>query len=107
MGPGLRRPLTVVRRNRGGAYLLCGKGKELLKRKVPADQPKLVTRQVGQPAFQNPSLKVHEILDDLVTDEDGIEYLEKRKSKDVEDSWEPVETVDNIVVIKKYWRSKN
>ncbi len=98
---------TVVRRNRGGAYLLRDKAQELLKRTVPADQLKLVTRHADQPSFENPSLKVHEILDDRVTDENGVEYLVKWKSKDVEDSWEPVENFDDIAVFKKYWRWKN
>ncbi len=55
-------PFTVVRKNRGGAYVLKDKlGK--LKRTVPADHLKLVVRQGEKAAIEDPTYEIKEIAD--------------------------------------------
>lgn len=98
-------PFTIVRRNQGGAYVLKDKVGEILKRTVPADQLKLVTRAGENAVFAAPSLKIRKILSHRSDSINRHEYLVHWKDKHVSDSWEPVENFDDIAVIKEYWKS--
>lgn len=98
-------PFTVIRRNRGGAYVLKDRLGETLKRTVPSDQLKLVIRKGLETGVEDDnSLLIKKILSHR-TVRNGYEYLIEWANKDVESSWEPVENFDDVAVIKKYWTS--
>ena len=60
-------PFVVVRKNRGGAYVLRDRLGETLKRTVPADQLKLIKRKGDEAVIEVPSFEVKEILRSIAT----------------------------------------
>ena len=95
---------AIVRRNRGGAYVLKDRLGELLKRAVPADQLKLVHRRGEDAAIRLPSYEIQEISDHRYGRNRRPEYFVVWKDKNLQPGWEPVENFDDINVIKKYWK---
>lgn len=99
-------PFIIVRRNRGGAYVLRDKVGETLKRTVPSDQLKLIHRKGDDAVFDMPSLKIKNIASHRTGENKTTEYLVVWKDPHTEPSWEPVSNFDDINVIKKYWSEK-
>ena len=95
---------TVVRRNRGGAYVLKDRLGELLKRTVPADQLKLVKRQGNDTVIEASSHEIKEITNHRYNEKNKPEYYVVWKDKALTPGWEPVENFDDIDVIKQYWK---
>lgn len=98
-------PFTVVRKNKGGAYILKDRLGEVLKRTVPPDQLKLVVRNGNDPAVEETSYRVDKITKHRTTKAGKFEYYVEWKDKAVEPGWEPVSNFDDINCIKKYWKS--
>ncbi len=96
-------PFVVVRRNRGGAYVLKDQLGETLKRTVPADKLKLVQRKGNNAVIEAPSYRIKNITDHRTASNKKMEYFVVWADKNIESSWEPVENFDDVNVIKKYW----
>ena len=94
---------TVVRRNRGGAYVLRDHLGELLKRTVPADQLKLVKRMADETVIEVSSHEIKEIKKHRYNEKKKPEYFVVWKDPSLIPSWEPVDNFDDIDVIRKYW----
>ena len=97
-------PFTVIRQNRGGAYILKDKLGETLKRTVPADQLKLVKRHGDDAFIESPTFEVATITNHRYDDKKRFEYYVEWKDKNIEPSWEPVANFHDIDVIKQYWK---
>jgi len=98
-------PFTVVRRNKGGAYILKDRLGEVLKRTVPPDQLKLVIRDGDVAAIEETSFKIDKITKHRTTKGGKFEYFVEWKDKSIESGWEPVSNFDDIHCIKKYWKT--
>ncbi len=103
--PAYEGPFLVVRRNRGGAYILRDKLGETLKRTVPADQLKLIKRENGDAVIETTSYEIAKITDHRTNKHKKFEYYVHWKDPNIEPGWEPVENFDDVEVIRKYWKS--
>ncbi len=103
--PAYEGPFIVVRKNRGGAYVLRDKLGEILKRTVPADQLKLVQRENGGAAVEPKSYAIKQITKHRAMPNRKFEYFVVWKDDGIEPGWEPAENFDDIDVIRKYWKS--
>lgn len=99
-------PYTIERRARSGTYLLRDALGDILDRRVPADQIKLVSRSAlpreeQQPRFQVDSIVAHR-------GEPGhLEYLVAWTGHDEsEQTWEPEENISRRLV-QRYWTRTN
>lgn len=98
-------PYTIIRRSRGGSYILRDMSGDMLDRRVPADQLKILNRSVRK---VDRDLPIHDI--DYVVNHRGdpgkYEYLIKWKNYDEsENTWEPAGNFLDDKVIQEYWRS--
>ena len=99
-------PYTVVRRSRGGAYVLKDATGDLLDRHVPADQLKLIARRKRRVDTDQPVYEVETILDHRGAP-GSYEYLVHWKGYQRADStWEPAASFLDHKIIESYWRSK-
>lgn len=98
-------PFTVVRMNRGNAYILRDALGEL-KRTVPADQLKLVSREGSEAVVEDAETHEVKAIKDHRAEKNGkSSYFVEWKNKNVKPSWVRVEDFDDIQVIRKYWKS--
>lgn len=95
---------TVPRKNRGGAYMLRGKGGEVLKRSAPGDQLKMVKRSGDAAVIEAPSFKIKEITSHRHDDEKKLECYVAWKDASLLPGWEPVANFDDIDVIRQCWK---
>jgi transposase InsO family protein len=99
-------PYTVVRRARNGAYVLKDMTGDILDRRVPADQLKLVKRQLKSPPEKSEFFEVAEVLDHR-GDPGAYEYLVRWKGYDEsENSWVPQQNFQDTACITAYWKSR-
>ena len=100
-------PYTIIRRSRGGAYVLKDATGDLLDRHVPADQMKLIARRRRRIDTNKPVFEVQSILDHRGAP--GLyEYLVHWKGYDqpTDNTWEPAVSFLDHRVIESYWRQK-
>lgn len=98
-------PYTIVRRSRGGAYVLKDPTGDLLDRKVPPDQIKLVSKSRRHIDDDRPIYTVERILSHRGSP-DNYEYLVHWKDfSDDANTWEPGSSFLDHSVIKQYWQS--
>jgi hypothetical protein len=100
-------PYIVVRRSRGGAYVLKHLRGEPLDRRVPPDQMKLLHRSARKKDTDEPVFDI-----DLIIDHRGkpgqYEYLIKWKGySDEDNTWEPAVNFLDDKCIQDYWKSQN
>lgn len=100
-------PYTIIRRSRGGAYVLKDATGDLLDRHVPADQMKLIARRKRRIDTDQPIYEVNKILDHRGSP-GSYEYLVHWKGYDdpTDNSWEPASSFLDDSTIQKYWISK-
>ena len=98
-------PFMVLRRNRGGAYVLRDSLGQL-KRAVPADQLKLVKRNGDNTVIEESVYEIKKIADHRTGKDGKIEYLVEWRSSGIEPSWEPVDNFIDVHVIKQYWKGR-
>ena len=99
-------PYTIVRRSRGGAYVLKDATGDLLDRHVTADQMKLIARRKRRIDKDQPIYEVESILDPRGLP-GSYEYQVNWKNFDItENSWEPASSFLDDSTIQKYWASK-
>jgi hypothetical protein len=100
-------PYTVVRRTRGGTYVLKDATGDPLDRSVPADQMKLISRSRRHIDDERPIYEVEEILDHRGTP-DAYEYLIHWKGYDnpSDQTWEPATSFLDDSIVRSYWISK-
>lgn len=97
-------PFTVVRKNRGGAYVLRDElGR--LKRAVPADQLKLVWRYQGEPAVEENVHEVKKVTDHRSEKNGKLSCFVVWKDPSIKPGWEPVENFNDVDIIRSYWKS--
>jgi hypothetical protein len=100
-------PYTIIRRSRGGAYVLKDATGDLLDRHVPADQMKLIARRKRRIDKDQPIYEVHSILDHRGPP-GSYEYLVRWSGYDsTNNSWEPASSFLDDSTIQKYWASKS
>ena len=98
-------PYIVVRRSRKGAYVLKDMTGDILDRHVPADQLKLVRRQITVPKQHTNVFEVEKILSHRGSP-GKYEYLVQWKGYDENDnSWVSQSDFHDIACISKYWNS--
>ena len=98
--PAYHEPYKVLRRNRGGAYILEDSTGALYPRNVPPSHLKTIP---NQDADQTSSFEVEAILNH-VEDKEGIKYHVRWKDySEDHDSWEPHTSFDDLETISKYW----
>lgn len=98
-------PFSIIRKNKGGAYILKDRLGETLKRAVPPDQLKLIFRNVSDTVIEETSYKIDKITDHRMTKKRKFEYYVTWKDKSIAAGWEPVENFDDVACIKHYWNS--
>lgn len=101
-------PYTVLRRSRGGAYVLKDATGDLLDRHVPADKMKLIARRRRRRIdTDKPAFEVQKILEHRGSP-GSYEYLVHWKGLDqpTDHTWEPAVSFLDHHVIESYWRSK-
>jgi len=99
-------PYTVVRRSRGGAYVLKDAAGDLLDRHVPIDQLKLIARRQRRIDKDRPIYEVDSILD-YRGEPGSYQYLVHWKDfPDSDNTWEPASSFLDNSVIESYWKSK-
>lgn len=104
MDPRYEGPFKVIRRNKGGAYILQDNTGALLSRNFPPSALKLISQD---PILAGQSYEVEAILNH---DGEGRHrrYLVKWKGYDhAHNSWEPVGNFDDIAVIDRYWQRRS
>ena len=95
-------PFKVLRKNRGGAYLLLDSDGTLFQRNVAPSQLKLISKDPKHDAL---SLVVDRILAHRGPPS-RREYLVRWKSlPKSEDSWEPASNFDDLQCIRFYWQA--
>jgi RNase H-like domain found in reverse transcriptase/Integrase core domain/Integrase zinc binding domain/Chromo (CHRromatin Organisation MOdifier) domain/Reverse transcriptase (RNA-dependent DNA polymerase) len=100
-------PYTIIRRSRGGAYVLKDATGDLLDRHVPADQMKLIARRTRRIDKDQPIYEVHSILDHRGSP-GSYEYLVRWSGyESTDDTWEPASSFLDNSIIQKYWASKS
>lgn len=93
-------PFKVVRKTRGGSYVLQDFDGNLLERNYP---PRDLTLISGDPTPDSESYEVEQILNHRAG-EHGYEYLVKWKGYDAEyNTWEPESSFNTLVPIQTYW----
>ena len=99
-------PYTIVRRSRGGAYVLKDATGDILDRHVPADQMKLIARRKRRTDSDQPVHEVHSILDHRGSP-GSHEYLVRWTDYGpAHNSWEPASSFLDDSAIQKYWASQ-
>ena len=98
-------PYTIVRRSHGGAYVLKDPTGDLLDRKVPPDQIKLVSKSRRRVNNDHPIFVVEKIISHRGSAE-SYEYLVHWKGySEDENTWEPASSFLDHSVIKRYWQT--
>jgi transposase InsO family protein len=97
-------PYTIVRRARGGAYVLKDATGDLLDRHVPADKMKLIAKSKRRVDVDTPIYQINKIISHR-GNPGHYEYLVDWKgySQD-EQTWEPESSFLDHSVIQTYWR---
>jgi hypothetical protein len=98
-------PYTIVRRSRGGAYVLKDATGDLLDRHVPPDHLKMISKSRRKIDVENPIYTVEAIVDHRGTP-GRYSYLVKWKDyPDSQNTWEPQSSFLDDLVIKEYWKN--
>jgi hypothetical protein len=99
-------PYIVVRRSRGGAYVLKDMTGDQLDRRVPPDQIKLLHRSARQKDTDEPTYEVESVVNHR-GDPGQYEYLVQWKNyNDEHNSWEPAVNFLDDKCIQDYWKSQ-
>lgn len=96
-------PYTVVRRTHGGTYELRSSDGELLDRKVPADQLKLVSKTARDSDLADNVYEVQDILKHRGTPGHYEYYTAWKGYRDR--TWEPQSSFQDAAIIQRYWNS--
>jgi Chromo (CHRromatin Organisation MOdifier) domain len=104
LDPRYEGPFKVIRRTRGGSYVLQDNDGTLLPHNYPPSALKLISQD---PIFSGQSYEVEAILDHKDKGPDRY-YLVKWKNFDKShNSWEPVTNFNDHAVIDKYWKRRD
>ncbi len=99
-------PYHIVRRARGGAYVLRDFAGDILDRHVPADQLKILAAKTNPitPSSTTPVYEVEKVIDHK-GDPGSYSYLVKWKTfSEDENTWEPQESFFDTNCIQEYWK---
>ena len=98
-------PYHVVRRTKGGTYLLKDSTGDMLDRHVPADQMKLISLKPREIDTANKFYEIQSILNHRGSP-GSYEYLVKWKDYN-DRTWEPEQNFTDDLVIRNYWKYKD
>ena len=99
-------PYTIVRRSRGGAYVLKDATGDILDRHVTADQMKLIARRKRRIDKDQPIYEVQKILKHRGSPGSFEYFVEWKDYNSSENSWEPASSFLDDSTIQNYWASK-
>lgn len=94
-------PFTIVRKNRGGAYVLRDQ-LGFLKRTLPPDHLKIVSRDGEKSVMVGTTHDIKHIIAHRHKKKGNTSYYVEWKDENVEPGWEPVENFNDFSVIRKY-----
>ncbi|HVX00123.1 MAG TPA: RNase H-like domain-containing protein, partial [Candidatus Babeliaceae bacterium] len=98
-------PYVIVRRSHGGSYVLRDMTGDILDRKVPPDQIKMVSKAKRQKDIDIPTYEVDRIIAHR-GDPGDYQYLVQWKGYgEDERTWEPASNFLDHSVIKDYWKA--
>lgn len=97
-------PYTVLRRNKGGSYLLQDATGALYDHNIPSSHLKLISRATAVTEAEELSFEVDRIENHRGT-ANAREYLVRWKG-DTERTWEPAANFDDPQPIEEYWRNR-
>jgi len=104
--PNYEGPFSVVRRNKGGSYILKDKTGDELKRRFTVDMLKLA-KETTKGGKEDKHYDVERILSDKMID-GAVHYLVKWKGyNNKSNTWQTVRDFDDLNTVKKYWKMKN
>lgn len=100
-------PYTIVRRARGGAYVLKDATGDILDRHIPADKMKLIAKSKRKIDDDNPIYQINKIISHRGSP-GSYEYLIDWKGySEHERSWEPEASFLDNQIIRDYWHTVN
>ena len=100
-------PYTILSRNRGGTYNLLDATNQLLPRKVPTSQIKLISGPENLDDLADIRYEVEKVLKHRGP-EGKREYLVKWKNySSNHNTWEPEKNFDDISLITRYWSTQS
>ena len=100
-------PYTIVRRARGGAYVLKDATGDLLDRHVPADKMKLISKSKRKIDKDNPIYLINKIISHRGSP-GSYEFLVDWKGySEHERTWEPENSFLDNQIIRDYWRNNS
>ena len=103
LSPRYEGPYKVVRRTRGGSYVLQESNGALLSRNFPPSALKLISQD---PIRAGETYEIEAILDHRGEGKERT-YLVKWKGYDSsENTWEPIDNFQDITVINEYWKRR-
>ena len=104
LSPKYEGPYKVVRRTKGGSYILQDNTGALLPRNYPPSALKLISQD---PILAGTTYEVEAVLDHR-GDGQKREYLVHWKGySKTEDTWEPIQNFQDISVINDYWKRRS
>ena len=96
-------PYTIVRRSRGGAYVLKDSTGDLLDRKIPADQMKLIYKSKRKLDIDRPAYEVEKIIAHRGTPNKYEYFVHWLNYPEQDRSWVPAENFLDHKIIQEYW----
>ena len=93
---------TVIRKTRGGSYILKDKEEKELKTRFPPSLLKKIIKSISNTDEQ--SYEIKQITNHRKV-ENGYEYLVHWKIASLDPKWLPETQFDNNISIRKYWKS--
>jgi hypothetical protein len=96
-------PYSIVRRSRGGAYVLKDSTGDLLDRKIPADQMKLISKSQRKLDIEKPAYEVERIISHRGSPANYEYFVHWLNYPEEDRSWVPASDFLDDKIIRDYW----
>ena len=95
-------PFKVIRRNKGGAYILQDTDGKTMHRNFTPSELKMISHE---PDTTDPSYEVEKILDHRGKPGDYEYYVKWKGYTRADSTWEKTTQFDDISIVQKYWET--